>query len=283
MQTSCPQCGATYTLTADQIKQRQGMVRCGQCRHVFNALHYQTTASQAYAPRVSARSHHSVEPHLQAPTAQADKSFDERMAELAHEPSLGLYEQEPSPSFGADQERAYPVRHYKTSSGWAGLWFFLSVLALIALVVQALFVFRNQIVSQWPQTRGPMMQFCEILSCQVGEVRNVKNMTLSDVSIKTRPDKAAKDGFVYVILSAKLNNQGQATLPWPHLVLSFQNALGAVESSRIIAPKDYLITELQTRPMNPESDYTIRLPLKIEADQLHGFNLSLYFSDENQP
>lgn len=40
MKTACPHCDSHLTLTEEQIQQRQGMVRCGVCRQVFNALEH---------------------------------------------------------------------------------------------------------------------------------------------------------------------------------------------------------------------------------------------------
>ncbi len=36
--TRCPNCSALFRVSADQLKIRGGMVRCGSCRHVFNAV-----------------------------------------------------------------------------------------------------------------------------------------------------------------------------------------------------------------------------------------------------
>lgn len=38
MLTLCPACAATFRVTSEQLKAKQGTVRCGQCQHVFNAL-----------------------------------------------------------------------------------------------------------------------------------------------------------------------------------------------------------------------------------------------------
>lgn len=38
MLTRCPYCGTTFRVTPEQLKIRQGQVRCGQCRRVFDAL-----------------------------------------------------------------------------------------------------------------------------------------------------------------------------------------------------------------------------------------------------
>lgn len=36
--TKCPKCGALFRVVADQLKLRGGLVRCGQCRTVFDAI-----------------------------------------------------------------------------------------------------------------------------------------------------------------------------------------------------------------------------------------------------
>ncbi len=38
MLTRCPQCETTFRVTPEQLKARQGRVRCGECQEVFNAL-----------------------------------------------------------------------------------------------------------------------------------------------------------------------------------------------------------------------------------------------------
>ena len=38
MLTRCPNCETAFRVTPEQLKARQGKVRCGECQHVFNAL-----------------------------------------------------------------------------------------------------------------------------------------------------------------------------------------------------------------------------------------------------
>ena len=40
MFTQCPECGTTFRVTAEVLKQAAGKVRCGSCSHAFNALQY---------------------------------------------------------------------------------------------------------------------------------------------------------------------------------------------------------------------------------------------------
>lgn len=51
--TRCPNCQAMFRVVSDQLKLRGGLVRCGNCRHVFDAigsLSYIEDASLALAP-----------------------------------------------------------------------------------------------------------------------------------------------------------------------------------------------------------------------------------------
>ena len=38
MLTRCPGCSTTFRVTPEQVKARQGKVRCGRCQHVFDAI-----------------------------------------------------------------------------------------------------------------------------------------------------------------------------------------------------------------------------------------------------
>ena len=40
MYTQCPECQIAFRVTATVLQQASGNVRCGNCNHAFNALHY---------------------------------------------------------------------------------------------------------------------------------------------------------------------------------------------------------------------------------------------------
>src|SRR5215470_8612614 len=53
--TRCPNCQVLFRVVADQLKLRGGLVRCGACRHVFDAIGSLTYIedSAAAAPEVA--------------------------------------------------------------------------------------------------------------------------------------------------------------------------------------------------------------------------------------
>src|SRR5512134_2796782 len=48
--TKCPQCGVLFRVVADQLKLRGGLVRCGQCRAVFDAIGSLTYVDDSAVP-----------------------------------------------------------------------------------------------------------------------------------------------------------------------------------------------------------------------------------------
>ena len=53
MRTRCPACQTVFRVSAEQLRVREGKVRCGHCRHVFNA-HNMLDSDDAVVPEVAA-------------------------------------------------------------------------------------------------------------------------------------------------------------------------------------------------------------------------------------
>lgn len=62
--TKCPQCGSMFRVVADQLKLRGGLVRCGQCRTVFDAI-----GSLAYLEDAALAATGPVEPRKESEAA----------------------------------------------------------------------------------------------------------------------------------------------------------------------------------------------------------------------
>lgn len=67
--TRCPECQAMFRVVADQLRLRGGLVRCGTCRHVFDAISSLTYVDDATVKSAPAESRESGDA---APIARAD-------------------------------------------------------------------------------------------------------------------------------------------------------------------------------------------------------------------
>ncbi|HEY6897258.1 MAG TPA: zinc-ribbon and DUF3426 domain-containing protein [Rhodocyclaceae bacterium] len=87
MLTHCPVCATTFRITPEQLKARQGRVRCGQCATVFNALEVlidETPATAIHAPDT-----HEVHPPL-----HEEPSLAPAAPEPAEEPEAALADED---------------------------------------------------------------------------------------------------------------------------------------------------------------------------------------------
>ena len=103
--TKCPQCGAMFRVVADQLKLRGGLVRCGQCRTVFDAIgslaYVEDSTLAPNSPGAEAASSSSVGRDGPRPTAEAS-----------------LVRLEPT----AQDEQVRVVTVTATGNGWAARW-----------------------------------------------------------------------------------------------------------------------------------------------------------------
>jgi predicted Zn finger-like uncharacterized protein len=78
--TCCPACGTTFRVKPEQLQVRAGKVRCGKCRHIFNALDSLSDEAPAAAAGASAAS--AASPAIQpvAPSAAPPAAFGPVMA-----------------------------------------------------------------------------------------------------------------------------------------------------------------------------------------------------------
>lgn len=53
MRTRCPECGTTFRVTSEQLRQKAGKVRCGHCQAIFNAFDHLLSDSEAAKPEAA--------------------------------------------------------------------------------------------------------------------------------------------------------------------------------------------------------------------------------------
>lgn len=83
--TKCPQCGALFRVVADQLKLRGGLVRCGQCRAVFDAI-----GSLTYLDDASLAQSRPASPGRKAPQAPPPSTEEAAAARQSLGPSTTL-------------------------------------------------------------------------------------------------------------------------------------------------------------------------------------------------
>ena len=239
--TRCPGCKTVFRVSSQQLAMREGKVRCGHCRTVFDGE--LALVSLAPRPRGQDDEPQLSEAELGPPTvtlrdAQALAPLDEDTGDR-REPGVGPGDDlDSSPSI--DPELAYASRFSASDErkrfrlpGWTyGL---LIPVLVIVLGVQALFHFRDAIAAHWPQTKPALIRLCALADCQLKPMQDIGGLSIEASDLQADP---AHKGLL--ILSATIRNRAAHPLGYPYLELTLSNAQDQIVVRRAFVPGEYL-------------------------------------------
>lgn len=276
MLTRCPKCGTAFRVTAEQLKAKQGKVRCGECRHVFNAIETlvddpDTVAKETYPPPTSGES------------SLPDAVFD---IGIPDEPPLaqGL----PSPrseSAHHDKREVTPpdLPEQKTVAGPPVLeqaehrrrwpWILGSLFALASLSTQALMSFRTEIVTLSPASRPALEALCKLAGCQLTLPARIDMIGIEASDLI--PDARQAGRFR---LQASLRNRAGHAQLWPHLELTLTDIVDKAVLRRVMSPGEYLPKDSSLAGgFPPKSDLSVQLTLQSTDMPAAGYRLYVFY------
>ncbi|MDR2196137.1 MAG: zinc-ribbon and DUF3426 domain-containing protein [Gallionellaceae bacterium] len=146
--TQCPQCNTRFRITQAQLDARQGTVRCGVCKAVFNAterLRNDTLTAPAEIPS-------DAPVPLDIPPLPEESVWREPPKEKPH---------------------------------W--LWAVGCVLLLLLLTAQLAYFYRIDIAARYPSLKPALTSYCQLLKCDIPLPRHAELMTLDSSSLEIDP------------------------------------------------------------------------------------------------
>ncbi|GAB3627215.1 hypothetical protein PTE30175_04615 [Pandoraea terrae] len=212
--TCCPNCHTVFRVVADQLKLRDGLVRCGQCRHVFDGRAHLCeppgeAAEDSVAPesRADARAtgtgiDTSAIPRLfDGPDTAESGAVPAPCAEVPSPPFALLRAEdatvaEPTP-FAAQvwgdvpgetpPAPIAPASRPRRRIAWrAGIG-----IAVLALIGQWAWLDREALVDRWPALRAPLAQWAAITHGDVALPHQREALSIENVTLQTDADAAA--------------------------------------------------------------------------------------------
>ena len=287
--TRCPHCQAVFRVVVDQLKLRGGLVRCGDCGQVFDAigtLIYVDDATVAAAQDVApltlmatpAESEARTAPSpIEEPEAQppADMNtlalFDEPRpagadAAQAATPALPLAQSDAAPeqpAFLHDGENR-PRRRISIALVLGVL------LAGIMLVVQLIVSFRSELLARWPGMRPALAALCVPFQCTAGWP------TRADLLAVVGSELLAIPGTTALELTAVVRNRGSFRVALPAIEVTLTDTQNRIVARRVFAPADYLASAGESADaieagLGPGADYTIKLVFEARGIRASGF------------
>ena len=250
MVTSCPACTTTFRVTPEQLKVRQGKVRCGKCRGVFDA--FKSLATLADEPAIERLP-------LEPPAANASASARQIALDMG-----------PPPGYEAFYETKPPQRR---SAAARGLWLAAIAVAAIALALQLAYATRDRLAAAWPAARPLLERLCDVASCTVAWPRRADLLAIEASDLQADPARPN-----VLVLTATVRNRGDVAVARPALELTLTNGQDRMLARRVFAPADYLPAPAEAAaPMAALNEVEVRIELDTGALRPAGYRLFLFY------
>lgn len=274
--TLCPHCGTGFRVTSQQLQQRDGLVRCGQCQRVFSG-----PAGLAEIPEVEGVTQQPVSTPDPAQSQSQSQSLPLPAREgtdflipppepVTDVPGPGA----PRISVPAPNPRPSPPRGGRAGARFvAGL---LIVLLLAALAVGCMFLRRDWLMLHVPWS-APAIHW---LGAQIGVVTH-PSAQLASLSVERR-ELAPGEAPGQFVLRGVLRNTGAQAVRWPSIALSLHDINGAPVLRRSVSAAEYLagqttFDEASGLPAGGEIELRFSLALNDGAPEPVGYGIAPYY------
>lgn len=308
--TVCDACGTEFRVTAEQLKPREGRVRCGKCNTIFNALSTLTVhedrgepglmtlvdpeipnamtpeatqpAPQAEEPALTwptidpaviAETQPPEEPLKEPPEAMLVESV-ETMAPIPLSAVLPEVLQEEKPATKPPGMPAAGATSFdfgpKPAVHASRWWKPLASLLFLTLLAQAVFYFRGAIAFMLPETKPYISEFCAELRCEVPLPRRSELISIETSDLQTDPTNPG-----VIVLLATLRNRAAFPQTFPAIELTLTNDRDQPLARRVLNSGDYLADKVEA--FEGSSEKQVRLIIEAGSLKASGYRLYLFY------
>ncbi len=284
-------------MRAEQVKLHAGLVRCGACRGIFDAIEHLIEGSLPSADSMDDPSEGSPQTIIQGmPGMQPEDALDNNMPSRASAladidaPNQALK----GPTSATDGVRvrnldadnaapadaamlspaalnSYRWRAQPRTSSVLARWALglLCALAALAVAAQAAFFFRDELASRVPTLVPTLTAACAYLDCRVSPPKRGEQLGFIGTDLAADP---AHKGLL--IFTATLRNSGATAVAYPHLILSLDGLSGELVVRRIFSPGEFApATANLARGLDAGAEVEIKLYLDASQTNVVGFKI----------
>lgn len=283
--TTCSQCKARFRVTPLQLNAKQGQVRCGRCRGLFNGFQAlerfpddDTGARLLAAHEAKERANETVAGIETLP----DEDNLPEIETVGSAPPIALPFVEapaaPSTPYSARRRAAptsaeelsleAPPRKPLSRAWWVGV-----ALLAVVLVGQIAYAWRAPIAQRYPVLRPALEAMCAQAQCTVPWSRDEALLKLEDSEMLEVPGKPTE-----IALGARIRNLATVAQEYPHFELTLTDFTGQAAARRVLRPTDYLGRPLAAgEVLAPGSELALQLRLETPRIKATGYELLLFY------
>jgi len=283
--TRCPGCLTVFRVTPAQLALREGQVRCGHCRTVFDGNAQMISLAPLPREQESERDDLALGPPTV--TLRSARSLDPAPGPASGPASHAI----PEPSFRShaadvpmpqarirtvaetDQLASDEVRDEKRDRLKRHLWVAAAPVLAILLIGQALFHYRDALAARWPATKPALTMFCQAAGCVIRPPRDVAGLAIDASDLQADP---AHKGLL--ILSATIRNRASIPLAYPYLELTLTDSNDQAVVKRALAPTEYAGGTAEIGSGIPANgEVIVKLFIDASATTQAGYRLYLFY------
>ena len=266
--TQCPQCGTRFKVSQAQMDTHLGMVRCGRCHEVFNAiqhLHDDQPSPQLILPILTEGMPR--QPVIKTSEATSIKPEGTRPAEAYKQPSLNEDDEEIPELF---PELSYPLPVQKKHRV---LWTMLALLLLLLLLAQALYFFRIELAARLPGLKPTLVAGCKFFKCSIPLPQQAELISIESSELEANPIMAN-----VITLNLIMRNNAAYIQAYPQLELTLTDTSDQALARRTFFPLEYLKRgEEEKLGLAGQREASIKLHLDTADLKPSGYRLLLFY------
>jgi predicted Zn finger-like uncharacterized protein len=292
MKVECPHCHTIFKLTGAQLEIADGMVRCGMCHDVFNALHNidypfdddekpaappVETAIENLAASLSVKNETLPdEPVRELSRALNDLSSDQPIDRPdTHASTVKDETKVTDDFFDGIQSKLIPdeyrIPELKTPySVWRDIAWSVAILILtVTLFAEYVWFNRNELVTN-PRLKPWVTKICNFADCGAMALRYPKEIEMVSRNIYSHPNVNNA-----LMISLTMVNHATFAQPFPNIKIDFSDVRGSVVASRTFLPEEYLqLKERSLRLLPPEASTDISMEIQDPGSQAMTYEFS---------
>lgn len=186
---------------------------------------------------------------------------------------------------GSSEADGLPTPQVEDATTWSELfpeppptprrwpWIAGSVLALVALGLQAVIAFRVELAVLWPQARPTLVTLCGVAGCEVGLPAKVALVGIEASDLHPDSEHPGR-----LALAATLKNRAPFAQRFPHLELTLTDTADQAIARKVLAPADYLPPKTSIAGgMQPNADVVLAVGVEPREMAASGYRLYLFY------
>ncbi|OQX13710.1 MAG: hypothetical protein BWK73_11365 [Thiothrix lacustris] len=213
MYTQCNHCNAIFRVTMKELTAAQGLLRCGECDNIFDAM---KSLSQTLPE-------------------------ERRFAKLGTATAAALTDI--PPRLKGSHSAARPSFQWSWPTRISGVWWGVIIgILTVLLLLQVLYSSRHWLAQQ-PFTAKLTQKVCDFAGCNITQPRDIRKIDLLSRNIYSHPNTPK-----VLTISASIQNEAAFPQPYPVIEVSFLDQNNKVMALRRFPPEEY-VTHFQGQLM----------------------------------